>query len=464
MAIRTYDILLDSYNSTIPEPIVGRQGDKNGAVTLHVTITDRGNPVSLSGEVINLVAETANGTAVIADNDGVTLTDAINGKFDYAIPNALWSESGKITKAYFSLNDTDGQQTTYDLIFIVKKAIDISQEKANDYVTIIDGTLRDLTEKVEAINDAYNNGDFYNKTESDSRYIKPSDGYASVNLVSFSGYPTSTYGWQLTGPGASDSSTSFTTSKSPYYHSGVDNLFSINTSSSSESFVTGNSFGVVPGEKLSWSIKSVASSNVSSVDVYIIFDNSTIKIVNSATDNKNELVTYSGTTIVPSGCTTAYFRFDNNGSSDSNQCSAMFTEAKIAREPFPSPWSIPTGNIVLSKGTIYSSANFYKAGTSSPKDALTYSISGKTMTINGVVAPVNDITSPDGAILATIPKSVASLEQPTAVALPGQGSNIFALSCDVSGVMHVLKYQLGGAYATIPKGTSLNINISLVIS
>jgi len=79
MAIRTYDILLDSYNSTMPEPIVGRKGDKNGAVTLHVTITDRGTPVSLSGEVINLIAETANGTSVIADNDGVTLTDAING-------------------------------------------------------------------------------------------------------------------------------------------------------------------------------------------------------------------------------------------------------------------------------------------------------------------------------------------------------------------------------------------------
>lgn len=464
MAIRTYDILLDSYNSTIPEPIVGRQGDKNGAVTLHVTITDRGTPVRLSGEVINLIAETASGTAVIADNDGVTFTDAINGKFDYAIPNALWSESGKITKAYFSLNDTDGQQTTYDLIFIVKKAIDISQNKADDYVTVIDGTLRELTEKVQAINDAYNNSAFYNKAESDSRYIKPSDGYAAVNLVPFSGYPTSIYGWQLTGPGVSDSSTSFTVSTSPYYHSGIDNLFSINTLSSSESFVTGNKFGVVPGEKLSWSLKSVASSNVSSVDAYIVLDQSTVKIVNSATNNKNTLVTYSGTIIVPSGCTTAYFRFDNNGSSDGSQCSAMFTEAKIAREPFPSPWSIPTGNVALSKGTIYSSTNFYKAGTNSSKDALTYSISGNTMTINGVVTPVNDITLPAGAILATIPKSIANLDQPSAVVLAGEGTNMFVLSCDVSGNISVLKYQSGGTYATIPKGTSLNINISLIIS
>lgn len=169
MAIRTYDILLDSYNSTMPEPIVGRQGDKNGAVTLHVTITDRGAAVDLTDQTVNLIAETANGTAVVADNDGVTLTDAPNGKFDYAIPNALWSESGKITKAYFSLNDTDGDQTTYDLIFIVKKAIDISQEKADDYITVIDGTIRDLKTKVDAIYTDYQSGNFYNKSETDSR-------------------------------------------------------------------------------------------------------------------------------------------------------------------------------------------------------------------------------------------------------------------------------------------------------
>lgn len=168
MAIRTYDILLDSYNSTIPEPIVGRQGDKNGAVTLHVTITDRGTAVDLTGQTVNLIAETANGTAVVADNAGVTLTDAVNGKLDYAIPNALWSEAGKITKAYFSLNDTDGQQTTYDLIFMVKAAVDVTQDKADDYITVIDGTIRDLKTKVDAIYADFSAGNFYNKDQTDT--------------------------------------------------------------------------------------------------------------------------------------------------------------------------------------------------------------------------------------------------------------------------------------------------------
>ncbi|AVH85686.1 tail protein [Lactobacillus phage Silenus] len=168
MTIRSYDINLDSFNATIPEPVVGRQGDKNGAVTLHVSITDRGMAVDLTGQTINLMAETAKGTAIVADNLGVTLTDAVNGKFDYAIPNALWSESGKITRAYFSLNDADGQQTTYDLIFIVKKSIDISQDKADDYITIIDGTLRDLQTKIDAIYKEYQNGSFYSRNEIDS--------------------------------------------------------------------------------------------------------------------------------------------------------------------------------------------------------------------------------------------------------------------------------------------------------
>lgn len=176
MAIRTYGILLDSYNSTMPEPIVGRQGDKNGAVTLHVTITDRGTAVDLTGQTVNLIAETAQGTAVVADNAGVTLTDAVNGKFDYAIPNALWSEAGKITKAYFSLNDNDGQETTYDLIFMVKAAVDVTQDKADDYITVIDGTIRDLQSKVDAMNtdvqtilNAYNQGDFYSRDDIDTK-------------------------------------------------------------------------------------------------------------------------------------------------------------------------------------------------------------------------------------------------------------------------------------------------------
>ncbi|MCT3215838.1 DUF2479 domain-containing protein [Lactiplantibacillus plantarum] len=167
MSIRSYEINLDSFSSLIPEPIVGRQGDKNGAVTLYVTVTDRGSAVDLTEQTINLMAKTAKGTAIIADNAGVTITDAVNGKFTYEIPNALWSEAGKIKDAYFSLNDTDGQQTTYDLIFIVKKAIDISQDKAEDYITIIDGTLRDLQEKIDAIYDAYQTGAFYSRNEID---------------------------------------------------------------------------------------------------------------------------------------------------------------------------------------------------------------------------------------------------------------------------------------------------------
>ncbi|AUV70967.1 hypothetical protein C1940_00120 [Lactiplantibacillus plantarum subsp. plantarum] len=179
MSIRSYEINLDSFSSLIPEPIVGRQGDKNGAVTLYVTVTDRGGAVDLTEQTINLMAKTAKGTAIIADNAGVTITDAVNGKFTYEVPNALWSEAGKIKEAYFSLNGTDGQQTTYDLIFIVKKAIDIDQKHADDYVTIIDGTLRNLQSKVNAIDEAYKNGEFYSKSESDEKYQKEAQNYST---------------------------------------------------------------------------------------------------------------------------------------------------------------------------------------------------------------------------------------------------------------------------------------------
>lgn len=194
MAIRTYDILLDSYNSTMPEPIVGRQGDRNGSVTLNVTLSDRGNPIYLSGQTINLMAETANGTAIIADNGGVTITDATNGKFTYAVPNALWSEAGKIKKAYFSLIDNKGQQTTYDLIFIVKKAIDISQEKADDYIAVIDGTIRELKAKLIDIGSGSPKGVYTTLDELKAAYPNGTDGIYVVKSDNHWYYYNS--GWQ----------------------------------------------------------------------------------------------------------------------------------------------------------------------------------------------------------------------------------------------------------------------------
>ena len=176
MAIRTYKVTLDSKNSIAPEPVFLRQGDKTGAVVIDATLMDNGSPVSLSELTPIFKANTADGQAVIADSTGFNIVDASAGEFTYQVPNALSAVPGKITTAYFSFSDSSGSESTFDVAFIIKKAVDATQAQADDYITIVDGTLQSLQQKIDAMNtdvqtilNAYNQGDFYNKSQTDSK-------------------------------------------------------------------------------------------------------------------------------------------------------------------------------------------------------------------------------------------------------------------------------------------------------
>ena len=176
MAIRTYKVTLDTKNTIAPEPVFLRQGDKTGAVVIDASVTDNGAPVSINGLSATFIANTADGKAVIADGNGFDMTNPSGGEFTYQVPNALSAVAGKVTTAYFSFSDSSGAESTFDVIFVVKKAVDLTQDKAQDYITIIDGTMRTLQQKIDAMNNdiqkvlnAYNQGNFYNKAETDSK-------------------------------------------------------------------------------------------------------------------------------------------------------------------------------------------------------------------------------------------------------------------------------------------------------
>ncbi|WP_350345781.1 BppU family phage baseplate upper protein [Lacticaseibacillus paracasei] len=176
MAIRTYKVTLDSKNTIAPEPVFLRQGDKTGAVVIDASVTDNGSPVSLSGLSATFRANTADGKAVIADGNGFDMTNPSGGEFNYQVPNALSAVAGKITMAYFSFSDGSGSESTFNVPFVVEKTVDLTQGQAHDYITIIDGTMRTLQQKIDAMNadiqnvlNAYNRGDFYNKGETDSK-------------------------------------------------------------------------------------------------------------------------------------------------------------------------------------------------------------------------------------------------------------------------------------------------------
>lgn len=176
MAIRTYKVTLDSKNTIAPEPVFLRQGDKTGAVVIDATLMDNGSPVSLDGLTPMFKANTADDQAVIADSTGFNIVNASNGEFTYQVPNALSSVPGRIMTAYFSFSDASGSESTFDVAFVIKKAVDITQSQADNYITIVDGTIQSLQQKIDAMNtdvqtilNAFNQGDFYNKTQTDSK-------------------------------------------------------------------------------------------------------------------------------------------------------------------------------------------------------------------------------------------------------------------------------------------------------
>jgi len=135
MAIRTYKVTLDSKNTIAPEPVFLRQGDKTGAVVIDATLMDNGTPVSLSGLTPIFKANTADGQAVIADSDGFKIVNSSGGEFTYKVPSQLGAVDGKIKIAYFSFSDSSGAQSTFNVVFVVEKAVDMAHEHAKDWVS-----------------------------------------------------------------------------------------------------------------------------------------------------------------------------------------------------------------------------------------------------------------------------------------------------------------------------------------
>ncbi|MES5423695.1 BppU family phage baseplate upper protein [Lacticaseibacillus paracasei] len=152
MAIRTYKVTLDTKNAIAPEPVYLRQGDKTGAVVIDATLMDNGAPVSLDGLTPMFKANTADGQAVIADSTGFNIVNASGGEFTYQVPSQLGSVSGKIKIAYFSFTDPSGSQSTFDVVFVVSPAADMTQESAKDWVSNLNDIISQYNQWV---NDAH---------------------------------------------------------------------------------------------------------------------------------------------------------------------------------------------------------------------------------------------------------------------------------------------------------------------
>lgn len=171
MAIRTYKVTLDSKNAIAPEPVYLRQGDKTGAVVIDATLMDNGTPVSLSGLTPMFKANTADGKAVVSDTTGFSIVDASGGKFTYQVPSQLGSVPGKIKIAYFSFTDSNGNQSTFDIMFAVYPAADMTKESAKDWISNLNEIINQYNQWV---NDAHSSwADFVNANKDILKNIDP---------------------------------------------------------------------------------------------------------------------------------------------------------------------------------------------------------------------------------------------------------------------------------------------------
>ncbi|MFR0563370.1 BppU family phage baseplate upper protein [Lacticaseibacillus paracasei] len=152
MAIRTYKVTLDTKNAIAPEPVLLRQGDKTGAVVIDATLLDNGSPVQLGGLSLSFKANTADGKAFIDDSSGFGIVSAADGEFTYQVPSQLGQVPGKIELAYFSLSDANGLESTFNVVFAVSPAADMTQDSAKDWLSNLDDIINQYNQWV---NDAH---------------------------------------------------------------------------------------------------------------------------------------------------------------------------------------------------------------------------------------------------------------------------------------------------------------------
>lgn len=171
MAIRTYKVTLDSKNSIAPEPVYLRQGDKTGAVVIDATLLDNGSPVSLSGLTPSFMANTADGKAVVSDTTGFSIVDAPGGEFTYQVPSQLGSVDGKIKIAYFSFSDSSGVQSTFNVVFVVERAADMTQKSAKDWVSNLNDIISQYNQWVNNAHSSWQ--DFVNANKEIIESIDP---------------------------------------------------------------------------------------------------------------------------------------------------------------------------------------------------------------------------------------------------------------------------------------------------
>lgn len=157
------NLSLDVTKTGIQNPLIKvRQGD-GGFETLRTTVTANGEPMDLQGWTITFMGTTAGNHKIIDGN--VTLVEAPNGIFDYTPSKAWGMDIGDFKIAYFKFVKGDGSASSANFRVSVIEAVDLTQEEAQNYISVVDTTIAEINQHLtgslahvtQSIADANNN-------------------------------------------------------------------------------------------------------------------------------------------------------------------------------------------------------------------------------------------------------------------------------------------------------------------
>lgn len=142
------NLSLDVTKTGIQNPLIKvRQGD-GGFETLHTTVTSNGEPMDLQGWTITFMGTTAGNHKIVDAN--VTLVEAPNGIFDYTPSKAWGMDIGDFKIAYFKFVKGDGSASSANFRVSVIEAVDLTQEEAQHYISVVDSAIAEAREHLES--------------------------------------------------------------------------------------------------------------------------------------------------------------------------------------------------------------------------------------------------------------------------------------------------------------------------
>ena len=148
------NLSLDVAKTGIQNPLIKvRQGD-GGFETLRTTVTANGEPMDLQGWTITFMGTTAGNHKIVDSN--AQIVEAPNGIFDYTPSKAWGMDIGEFKIAYFKFVNEDGSASSANFRVSVIEAVDLTQEEAQHYISVIDGMINDLTQNLNVLQTSVN--------------------------------------------------------------------------------------------------------------------------------------------------------------------------------------------------------------------------------------------------------------------------------------------------------------------